>query len=70
MGLFTDLFGDDSKKRKNSLGFFAFLKEMEEEKNKEDLEDWQQDLVNQGNYDSTSFEEEELEDDDYYNDDL
>jgi len=36
-----------------------------EEDNKE-LESWQQDLVKKGSYDSTSFEEEELEDDDYY----
>ena len=31
-----------------------------------DLESWQQDLVKKGSYDSTSFEEEDLEDDDYY----
>ena len=36
-----------------------------EEDNKE-LESWQQDLVKKGSYDSTSFEEENLEDDDYY----
>lgn len=36
-----------------------------EEDNKE-LESWQQDLVKKGSYDSTSFEEEDLEDDDYY----
>lgn len=34
------------------------------------LEPWQQDLVNQGKYDETSFDEEELEDDDYYNEDI
>lgn len=36
-----------------------------EEDNKE-IESWQQDLVKKGSYDSTSFEEEDLEDDDYY----
>lgn len=36
-----------------------------DEDNKE-LESWQQDLVKKGSYDSTSFEEEDLEDDDYY----
>lgn len=30
------------------------------------LEEWQKDLVRNGEYDSFSFEEEELEDDDFY----
>ena len=35
-----------------------------------DLEDWQQELVDKGLYDETSFDEsEELEEDDYYNED-
>lgn len=34
-----------------------------------ELEDWQKKKVDKGNYDETSFEEEELEDDDYYSED-
>ena len=33
------------------------------------LEDWQKEEVKKGNYDPWNFEEEELEDDDYYNED-
>lgn len=33
------------------------------------LEDWQKEEVDEGNYDSYNFEEEELEEDDYYNED-
>lgn len=33
------------------------------------LEDWQKKEVDEGNYDSYNFEEEELEEDDYYNED-
>ena len=34
-----------------------------------DLEDWQKELVNDGSYEPYNFEEEELEDDDYYSED-
>ena len=34
-----------------------------------ELEDWQTDLVMKGEYDTRNFEEEDLEDDDYYNED-
>ncbi len=34
------------------------------------LMNWEQDEIKNGNYDKWNFEEEELEDDDYYNDDL
>ena len=33
------------------------------------LEDWQKELVKEKKYDSFNFEEEELEDDDYYSED-
>lgn len=33
------------------------------------LEDWQKDLVKKGEYDPTSFDEQELEEDDYYYED-
>ena len=36
----------------------------------EHLMPWEQEEVNKGNYETWNFEEEELEDDDYYNDDL
>lgn len=38
-------------------------------KDNNDLEDWQKELVKENKYDSFNFEEEELEDDDYYSDD-
>ena len=38
-------------------------------KDNTDLEDWQKELVKENKYDSFNFEEEELEDDDYYSED-
>lgn len=38
-------------------------------KDNNDLEDWKKELVKENKYDSFNFEEEELEDDDYYSDD-
>ena len=38
-------------------------------KDNNDLEDWQKELVKENKHDSFNFEEEELEDDDYYSDD-
>lgn len=35
-------------------------------KDNNDLEDWKKELVKENKYDSFNFEEEELEDDDYY----
>ena len=35
----------------------------------DELEEWQKDEVKKGNYDSYNFEEEELEEDDYYSED-
>ncbi len=44
--------------------------ELEEEMDNYDLEDWQKDLVRDGDYDSWDFEEDgELEEDDYYSED-
>ena len=42
---------------------------LEEQMNTYDLEDEEKELVRKGLYDVTSFGEEELEDDDYYNED-
>ena len=39
---------------------------LEAEMNSHCLEDWQKDLVRNGSYDVWSFDEEELEEDDYY----
>ena len=38
-------------------------------KDNNDLEDWQKELVKEKKYDTFNFEEEELEDDDYYSED-
>ena len=38
-------------------------------KDHNDLDDWQKELVKENKYDSFNFEEEELEDDDYYSED-
>lgn len=46
-------------------------KNKKKEKNTDnyDLEDWQKELVDDGSYEPYNFEEEELEDDDYYSED-
>lgn len=43
--------------------------EDDNKKDNKDLEDWQKELVKENKYDSFNFEEEELEDDDYYSED-
>ena len=43
--------------------------EDDNKKDNKDLEDWQKELVKENKHDSFNFEEEELEDDDYYSDD-
>ena len=43
--------------------------EDDNKKDNSDLEDWQKELVKENKYDSFNFEEEELEDDDYYSED-
>ena len=44
-------------------------KKKEENIDNYDLEDWQKELVDDGSYEPYNFEEEELEDDDYYSED-
>ena len=69
MGLFKDLFSNDIKKRNQSYGMLHFLEEQEKEnKEDKDLEDWQKKLIKENKYESYNFEEEDLEDDDYYED--
>lgn len=43
--------------------------EDDNKKDNNDLEDWQKELVKENKYDSFNFEEEELEDNDYYSED-
>lgn len=43
--------------------------ELEEEMDNYGLEEWQKDLVREGTYDPSSFDEEDLEEDDYYYED-
>ena len=66
MGLF-DLFNNDKQDYKE-FGLFSFLEEDSKKKKNHNLEDWQQKLVDESKYDSTSFEE-DLEKDYYYEDD-
>ena len=49
---------EDDKKRKQQ--------ELEKEMENQGLEDWQKEEVKKGNYDPWNFEEEDLEEDDYY----
>ncbi len=43
--------------------------EDDNKKDNNDLEDWQKELVKENKHDTFNFEEEELEDDDYYSED-
>ena len=55
MGLLSELFNKDNK---NTI------------KDKDsDLDDYQKELIKKGEYDSSNFEEEDLEEDDYYYED-
>ena len=56
--IFKSLLNDNDKK-----------KELEKDMNNHDLEKWQKDLVKKEEYDSSSFDEEDLEEDDYYSED-
>lgn len=78
MGLFNDLFGEDTKKKNQAFGLFSFMNEKQDENNsgyREDeldnygLEDYQKDLVKKGEYDPWNFEEEDLEEYDYFYED-
>ncbi len=56
---FTKLFNNDEDNDE----------ELESEMNDLNLEEWQKDLVREGKYSPYDFEEEELEEDDYYSED-
>lgn len=76
MGLFDDLFGNNKKKSQQAFGLFSFMEEQQNNSNYTDkeldaygLEDWQKELVKKGEYEPWNFEEENLEEDDYYYED-
>jgi hypothetical protein len=77
LGLFDDLFGSDKKKSQQAFGLFSFMNEQQKENNKYTdeeldncgLEDYEKEEVKKGNYDPWNFEEEELDEDDYYYED-
>lgn len=62
MGLFEILFGsNDKKKNQDDYGLYMYMNnQLDEDQKKE---------VDEGNYDPYNFEEDELEDDDYYSED-
>ena len=55
MGLLSELFNKDNKNT---------IKDIDN-----DLDDYQKELIKKGVYDSSNFEEEDLEEDDYYYED-
>lgn len=62
MGLFELLFGsDDKKKNQYDYGLYTYMNDQLDENQKKEVE--------QGNYDPFNFEEDELENDDYYSED-
>lgn len=75
MGLFDDLFGKDKKKSQNAQGLFSFMnQEQDNNYSDKELDNYglnknEKEEVKKGNQDPWNFEEEDLEDDDYYNED-
>lgn len=67
MGLFDN-------KKDNNFGLFTFMNDEDNELSSEELDDlglseFQKEELKKGNYDSWNFDEEELEDDDFFNED-
>ena len=62
---------DEFLGKEENMGWFDKEdKELEEEMDNLDLEDWQKDLVREGKHDPWNFEEDDSEDeDDYYHED-
>ncbi len=78
MSFLNDIYSSDKKKRQKAIGLFSFLEEQkeqnesgytDEELDSYGLENWQKDEVKKGNEDIFNFEEDDLEDDDYFNED-
>ena len=77
MGIF-DLFEKRDDMKNKDEGFFSSLDEQDkenqsgytdEELDSYGLEEWEKEEVKKGNADPWNFEEEDLEDDDFYNED-
>ena len=67
MGLFDN-------KKDNNFGLFSFMNDEDNELPSEELDnlglsEFQKEEVKKGNYDTWNFDEEELEEDDYHNED-
>ncbi len=67
MGLFDN-------KKDNNFGLFSFMNDEDNELPSEELDnlglsEFQKEEVKKGNYDTWNFDEEELEDDDFFNED-
>lgn len=67
MGLFDN-------KNDNNFGLFLFMNDEDNELPSEELDnlglsEFQKEEVKKGNYDTWNFDEEELEDDDFFNED-
>lgn len=67
MGLFDN-------KNDNNFGLFSFMNDEDNELPSEELDnlglsEFQKEEVKKGNYDTWNFDEEELEDDDFFNED-
>lgn len=58
MGIFDNFFDEDKDKKRKE--------EQEKEMDILGLDEWEKDEVRNGNYDPDCFEDDELEDDDYY----
>lgn len=63
MGLFDDLFGTNEKQDENNSNY------TDEELDNYGLEEWQKELVKKGEYEPWNFDEENLEEEDYYYED-
>ena len=70
------MFGTDNNKKQQKFDLFSLKSGKkgnsiytEKDLNGYELEDWQKEEVKKGNYGPWNFEEEELEEDDYYNED-
>lgn len=67
MGLFDN-------KKDNNFGLFTFMNDEDDETSSDELDnlglsEFQKEEVEKGNYDTWNFDEEELEDDDFFNED-
>ena len=74
------IFDNNKKKDQEKFGLFNFMNEEQNNKNESEytdqeldaynLEDWEREQVERGENDPWNFDENELEDDDYYTEDV